>query len=173
MIHPVSTTESTATFSAIVHQPNISSNCLFTPEGPCMAGSFLAFSEVNCLDVATFLRNVNPHLATGPDGIPRLMLSKFSNILTSSTSYLVNESLSCATVPQAFKQAAACPIFKIGELNVFSNYRPVSLLPSPSTILERVVLCQLQNFISQSDPPILPPEQFAYRHSPSCEDLLS
>ena len=26
-----------------------------------MAGGFLAFSEVNCLDVATFLRNVNPH----------------------------------------------------------------------------------------------------------------
>ena len=44
---PVSTTEFTATFSAIVHQPNIS-NCLFTPEGPCMADGFLAFSEVNC-----------------------------------------------------------------------------------------------------------------------------
>ena len=101
------------------------------------------------------------------------MLSKFSNILTSSTTYLVNESLSGAIVPQASKQAAACPIFKTGELNVSSNYRSVSLLPSPSKILERVVLCQLQNFISQSDPPILPPEQFAYRHSPSCEDLLS
>ena len=43
-----------------------------------MAGGFLAFSEVNCLDVATFLSNVNPHKATGPDGIPPLMLSKFS-----------------------------------------------------------------------------------------------
>ena len=49
----------------------------------------------------------------------------------------------------------------------------MSLLSSPSKILERVVLCQLQNFISQSDPPILPPEQFAYRHGYSCEDLLS
>ena len=47
-----------------------------------------------------FLRNVNPHKATGPDGIPSLMLSKFSNILTSSTTYLVHESLSRATVPQ-------------------------------------------------------------------------
>ena len=29
--------------------------------------------------------------------------------------------------PQAFKQAAVCPILKKGELNVSSNYRPVSL----------------------------------------------
>ena len=43
--HPVSITEFTATFSAIVHQPNIS-NCLFTHEGPCIADGFLAFSEV-------------------------------------------------------------------------------------------------------------------------------
>ena len=60
-----------------------------------------------------------------------------------------------------------------GELNVSSNYRSVSLLSSLSKLLERVVLRQLQNFISQSDPPILPPEQFAYRHGHSCEDLLS
>ena len=116
-----------------------------------MADGFLAFSEVNCLHVAAFLRNVNPHKATEPDGIRPLMLSKFSNILTSSTGYLVNESLSRATVPQAFKQAAVCPIFKKGELNISSNYRPVSLLSSLSKILERVVLCQLQNFISQSE----------------------
>ena len=138
-----------------------------------MADGFLAFSEVNCLNVATFLRNGNPHKATGPDGISPLMLLKFSNILTSSTTYLVNEWLSRASVPQAFKQAAVCPIFKRGELNVSSNYRQVSLLSSPSKILERVVLCQLQNFISHSDPPILPPEQFAYRRGHSCEDLLS
>ena len=138
-----------------------------------MADGFRTFSEVNCLDIATFLRNVNPHTASGPNGIPPLMLSKFSNILTSSTTYLVNESLSRATVPQAFKQAAICPILKKGKLNVSSNYRPVSLLSSLSIILERVVLCELQIFISQSDPPILPPEQFAYRHGHSCEDLLS
>ena len=46
-------------------------------------------------------------------------------------------------------------------------------LSSLSKISERVVLYQLQNFISQSDPPILPPEQFACRHGHSCEDLLS
>ena len=56
--------------------------------------------------------------------------------------------------------------FKKGELNVSSNYRPVSLLSSLSKILEPVVLCQLQNFISHFDPPILPPEQFTYRHGP-------
>ena len=129
--------------------------------------------HLNCLDVAAFIRDVNPHKATGPDGIPPLILLKFSHVLTFSTTFLVNESLSRATVPQAFKQAAVCPIFKKGEVNVSSNYRPVRLLFSLSTILERVVLCQLQNFTSQSDPPILPPEQFAYRHGHSCEDLLT
>ena len=46
------------------------------------------------------------------------------------------------------------------------------MLSSLSKVLERVIICQLQNFISQSDPPILPPEQFAYRRGHSCEDLL-
>ena len=101
---------------------------------------------------------MNPQKATGSDGIPLLMFTKFSSILTSTTTYLVNETFSRVTVPQAFKQAVVCPMFKKGEMNVStssSNYRPVSLLSSFCKILERVVLCKLQNFISKSDPPIL------------------
>jgi len=54
------------------------------------------------------------------------------------------------------------------------NYRPVSLLPVVSKIIEKVVHRQLMEYIEEhADLGFLPAEQFAYRHQHSCEDCLT
>ena len=65
-----------------------------------------------------------------------------------------------------------CPILKKGDSTQASNYRPISLLPVVSKVLERVVYEQLQAYI-KTRPAILPTQQFAYRKGHSCDDALS
>ena len=45
------------------------------------------------------------------------------------------------------KIAKVIPIFKSGEKGVFTNYRPISLLPQFSKILEKLYSDKLDSFL--------------------------
>ena len=64
------------------------------------------------------------------------------------------------------------PLFKSGDPTVPSNYRPVSLLPIVSRLLERVVKEQVDDYLSKHTCSLLPVTQFAYRPNHSTEDAL-
>ena len=65
------------------------------------------------------------------------------------------------------KVAKVVPLFKSGEKNVFTNYRPVSLLPQFSKILEKIFNNKLDSFIEKYN--ILSGNQYGFRakHSTS------
>jgi len=73
---------------------------------------------------------------------------KFRN---SSPSYIVNESLTTGVFPSAYKVADICPIFKSGDRHDAKNYRPVSLLPICSKILEKCVHRQIMHHVLALD----------------------
>ena len=81
--------------------------------------------------------------------------------------HVMNLSLMTGIVPLELKVARVIPIFKSGETNVFTNYRPVSVLPLFSKILERLMYNRLLTFINKND--ILYKHQFGFRsnHSPN------
>ena len=47
------------------------------------------------------------------------------------------------------KIARVVPLFKTSDLSLFTNYRPVSVLPAFSKILERIVYNRLINFLNK------------------------
>ena len=49
-------------------------------------------------------------------------------------------------VPNALKIAKVTPIFKTGEKDLIKNYRPISVLPCFSKILERIMYLNGINF---------------------------
>ena len=65
------------------------------------------------------------------------------------------------------KIARVIPLFKSGDPISFSNYRPVSVLPSFSKILERLMYKRLLSFINKCN--LLYRYQFGFRtnHSPN------
>lgn len=65
------------------------------------------------------------------------------------------------------KIARVIPLFKSGDHRHFQNYRPVSVLPIFSKLLERVVFKRVTNYIDQSS--ILSDNQYGFRkkHSTS------
>ena len=163
--------------------PNITKSLVSSPEpvsfhtsppsydGPHTENAFLSFEPVSVDSISTMLKNINTWKASGSDGIPPFVLRQNHQYLASSLAAVINESLLTGVFPSPFKLARVCPVFKKGDRTEPGNYRPISLLPVVSKILERVVYQQLVQYL-QSQPGLLPAEQFAYRQCHSCEDAL-
>ena len=59
--------------------------------------------------------------------------------IASPLTRIINISLSEGVVPQEWKRARVTPLFKKGVATDMDNYRPISVLPAASKVLERVV----------------------------------
>ena len=85
---------------------------------------------------------------------------------------IFNQSLSDGSVPDDFKLAQVKPLLKKATLdpNELKNYRPISNLPFLSKILEKIVLHQLSQHLSDNN--LLSFHQSAYRSDHSTETAL-
>ncbi|KAI0221008.1 hypothetical protein LSAT2_027557, partial [Lamellibrachia satsuma] len=52
---------------------------------------------------------------------------------------LINQVLNTGQFPDKLKVAKVIPIFKKNDPTLFTNYRPISLLPVISKVLERIM----------------------------------
>ena len=84
---------------------------------------------------------------------------------------LINKSLSLGLFPHAWKYAKVCPLFKGGNRNLVGNYRPVSLLPIPSKIIEKIVHDRLSRFFEENE--VLDPNQGGFRKGHSTINTIS
>jgi hypothetical protein len=75
--------------------------------------------------------------------------------------------LSSGIFPTRLKFSKGKPIFKKGDKNDASNYRPVSLLAYFSKIFEKVIYNRLYHRINNNQ--ILVSEQFGFRHASSTD----
>ena len=91
---------------------------------------------------------MNPEKACGLDKIHCRMLKDGAEILAEPISQIVNMSLG-SKFPEGCKTVKVRPIFKKGKHTKPKNYRPVSLLPVMSTIIERVVHNQLTEHLQK------------------------
>ena len=79
--------------------------------------------------------------------------------------YICNLSFLTGIFPDKLKNAKVIPLFKAGEKNLFTNYRPVSLLPQFSKILEKLFCKRLVDFIENNA--ILSKSQYGFRQKHS------
>jgi len=62
---------------------------------------------------------------------------------------IFNKSISDGMVPDDLKIAKFIPVYKSDDKKIVSNYRPISVLPAFSKILEKSVYNRLLDFINQ------------------------
>ena len=77
--------------------------------------------------------------------------------------HVINLSLVNGIVPQELKIAKVIPLFKNGDAKIVNNYRPVSVLPLFSKILEKIMYKTLLSFINKHK--ILYDYQFGFREN--------
>lgn len=74
-------------------------------------------------------------------------------------------------VPNQLKKANITPIFKSGDPSIFSNYRPISVLPVFSKIFERLLHSRLLKYLTDKN--IITDSQFGFRKKYSTELALA
>lgn len=121
-------------------------------------------------EITKIISGLKTASAPGSDMISNELLKRASHILASPIAHICNLSMSQGVVPNCFKIADICPIFKTGNKTAVSNYRPISLLPSLSKILEKVVNKRLLGFLESNN--MLSSNQYGFRSGKSTEDAV-
>ena len=87
-----------------------------------------------------------------------------------SLATMVNRSFTTGIFPSKLKIAKVVPIFKQGDPQVLSNYRPISLLPIFSKIYEKLMHKRIYVFLKEKK--ILYPLQFGFQENNSIDHAL-
>jgi hypothetical protein len=85
--------------------------------------------------------------------------------------YLANLCFKHGVFPNYLKQAIVTPVFKSGNRSIASDYRPISVLPAISKILEKLINTRLINYLNKFQ--ILSDNQYGFRQGISTEDAVS
>ena len=88
--------------------------------------------------------------AAGWDDLKSTMIKHIKESITTPLVHICNRSFETGIFPSELKIANVVPIYKSGDEMVFSNYRPVSVLPVFSKLLERLVYNRLISHINEN-----------------------
>ena len=101
--------------------------------------------------------------SAGWDNISSKIMKRCNNLIILQLTHLFNLSLQQGVFPDQLKIAKVVPLFKGGDSMLISNYRPVSILPLFSKVLEKIVYSRVIEFVNQNE--ILYKYQFGFREN--------
>ena len=111
-----------------------------------------------------------PHKATGHDNIPARFIKDSAATIAPAITHIINLSITQGQVPQDFKLAKVTPLHKKGSKLDPGNYRPISILPSISKIMEKIVYEQVANYLEENR--LIYEFQSGFRESHSTDTCL-
>ena len=123
------------------------------------------------IEISNILQSMKPKNSSGHDKINTKLLKALKPAVSSPLSIIINQSLQSGHVPTNMKLAKIIPIFKAKSKTDLGNYRPISLLPSTSKILEKVVHCRLYKYCEMNG--LLYDNQFGFRPKHSTTDAIA
>ena len=116
------------------------------------------------------LSNLNVTKSTGIDGFKPKFLKDGADVIKGAVTHIINLSLETGVVPNGLKSAIVKPLYKKNSRLDVGNYRPVSILPIISKILERAVYLQMEKHLKDNN--ILYEFQSGFRTSYSTDTCL-
>ena len=114
--------------------PNLGKNICKTSISPqsYLSGEFLDsifIDPVSETELITIAKNFQAGKSPGYDNITMFIIQSSINTIIKPLTYIVNLSFNCGIFPDHLKISRIVPLFKSGDKSIFSNYRPVSILP--------------------------------------------
>lgn len=144
------------------------SNCNLVLEQPLSQFQLTELEESFVLQQLTSLKT---NKAIGLDKISARLLKSSANTITPSITKLLNRSILTGKFPKLWKCSKITALFKSGDRSNASNYRPISILPTLSKILEKAVHSQLYQHLVINN--LLTRKQFGFRKGLSTESALT
>ena len=114
------------------------------------------------------INNLPTKNSCGFDGISTKLLKVLEPVIFKSLTLLINQVLYFAVFPDKLKIATnVIAIFKKGDPSLFEGYKPISLLPTISKVLEKFIFVQLYSYFNENN--FLIDNQYGFRAKYSTE----
>ena len=138
---------------------------LFTQFLPDKIEDTMFLQPVTEEEIMQQVKNAKNKKSKDHDQFDMCLVKKIIPYIVKPLAHICNISLMNGIFPDRMKIARVIPLFKNGDVKEFSNYRPVSILPQFSKILEKVFHNRLMIFIN--DKQIWNNSQFGFRKNMS------
>ncbi|XP_066019612.1 uncharacterized protein [Pocillopora verrucosa] len=130
-------------------------------DNPNATGSGVSFQLISESFVRDAIKCLKPNKAIGLDKISARLLKDSGHTIVPSLTSLFNLLLQTGTFPSVWKNARVIPLYKKGDKQDPSNYRPISVLPTLSKILENAVHTQFYGYLTENN--LISSKQFGFR----------
>ena len=137
-----------------------------------LEGNLFTIHEIHKEKVENFLKSIDTSKASGCDNIGPHLLKTAAPFIANSVTYICNQSIKNSQFPDKWKEAKVTPLHKNGPKDDLNNYRPISILPVISKVLEKHTHDSLMTFLTVYQLHVLHRIQSGFRPSHSCETAL-
>ena len=128
------------------------------------------FRPITLTELIKIIDSLLPKSSCGFDLLTNRMLKKEKLRMSILLIDLINETIMSNTFPDVLKIAKVIPLFKKGDPTNLSNYRPISLLPVMSKVLEKVINKQITSKLDELH--LIDDNQYGFRTAHSTEDAV-
>jgi hypothetical protein len=144
-------------------------NCIWRQQSiePLRTCKIFKFTRVAEESVQAELRKLKKKKAAGLDDIPPSSLKDAADVLSGPLTIIINLSFKTGVFPTDWKSSKLTPVHKSGAKDCIENYRPISVIPAISKIIERMVRRQLSAYLENNN--LLDDCQFGFRQNRSTE----
>ena len=132
--------------------------------------SSLSRIEISEQQIIQIISKLNSNKAHGYDEISVAMLKLCPAEIAKPLNIIFCNCLSTGNFPDFWKFANVQPVYKKGDRQLKSNYRPISLLPICGKILEKIVFDSLYNYLINND--LISQDQSGFRPGDSTINQL-
>ena len=131
--------------------------------------SRFTFNMVTDKEILDTIGTILPKNSCGYDNLSSKMLIQLAPIIHPVIRIITNQSLITGIFPKQLKKAVVIPIYKgkNSDPNDFGNYRPISLLPTLSKIIEKIAQKQLYEYMDSNN--LFNNSQYGFRKNHATE----
>ena len=116
------------------------------------------------------LLHLDINKSTGTDNIGPMILNVSAPFIVSPLTYIFNRIIDSGIYPNILKNAKVSPIFKSGGKCLPTNYRPISVLPVISKLIEKHISRHMYQYLAKYN--LLHDAQSGFRSNHSCQTAL-
>jgi len=107
----------------------------------------LEFDEIGPIHVSDIIKSLPNKSSSDLTGVSLKLLKAIRTEVCTPLVHIFNLSLTQGIFPDSLKCSRTVPVYKSGSKNSCDNYRPISLVPTFSKLLEKIVAVKLTNHL--------------------------
>ena len=128
---------------------------------PAHNATKLIFQPITEEELTKVIQGMQNKVSCGYDHMSNKLLKTIYQHIKAPLLHVINRSITNKFVPAWWKKAKIVPLHKKGSIKEVGNYRPISLLPTMSKVIEKVIEKQTRHHMEQNN--LFTQHQYGFR----------